>query len=273
MNVYGKSFEYNNISSEEYDVMLCSFESSTGTERNTGISYDILSGDITPHRAIPNFYFRKYNEPLSFTIELCKKTCNGSDRYFSTQEQKQIVKWLTGTKDFSKLKVVDFDSSDYHNNINYYCICTSYSESVINDKIICLYFEFKCNAPYAFYEENVIPFHSTNEQPALFLVENYSDEISDDYYPILELTAQSTGEVTIVNDIYPEDKMILSLKNGQDLVIDCFEADIVDNLGLFEYNTDTNLKWIRLSPGENHITITGDVTGNIKCQYPRKVGI
>ena len=67
--------------------------------------------------------------------------------------------------------------------------------------------------------------------------------------------------------------MELSVKNGQTLIIDNNACDITDNLGLFSYGTDTNLKWISLVSGNNVLTITGNATGEIKCRYPRKVGI
>ena len=39
MNVFGKYFEYDGVSSDIYNVILCSFEE-VGNTRETGINYD-----------------------------------------------------------------------------------------------------------------------------------------------------------------------------------------------------------------------------------------
>lgn len=245
-------------------------ESSDHT-RSSAISYNILSGDITPNRPLPNLYNKKYNGVLEFKIEICK-ACATSE-HFTAAEQQSIVRWLTSPYDYRKFKINDFKNRDYHKEIDYYCICTSYGETVINDSIIGMFFKFQCNAPYAFLEEEITEFTATSSAPATFTINNKSDELEEDYYPIVELTGTATGRVSIKNSIYPNETMDLSVLNGQTLYIDNGESDISDNLNQFEYSTGTNLVWLRLAPGNNIITVTGSCTGQVKCMYPRKVGI
>lgn len=267
-NVFGKSFEFDSISSDTYNVVLCSFDT-VDISKDTGINYDIQSGDITPNRPVANYYNKKYNKPLEFQVEICKPC--GSVNYFTTEEQKHIVRWITSPVDYRKFTILDNESDGYHDGIEYFAICTEYQEKVINDKIIGLYFSFQCNAPYGYYTEQITTFDtSVNTE---ITIDNYSDELEVDYYPIIELTAGQTGKVTIKNVAYPDNVMELSVKNGQTLIIDNNTCDITDNIGLFSYDTDTNLKWISLVPGNNTLTITGNATGEIRCRYPRKVGI
>lgn len=270
MNVFGKSFEFDGVSSETYNVILCSMES-PDHNRSSAISYNILSGDITPNRALPNLYNKKYNGVLEFKIEICK-ACVASEQ-FTTAEQQSIVRWITSPHDYRKFKINDFKDRDYHEEIDYYCICTNYGETVIDANIIGMFFEFQCNAPYAFLEEEVTEFTSTSSTSATFTINNKSDELEEDYYPIIELTGTATGSVSIKSSAYPNETMELSVLNGQTLYIDNEESDITDDMDQFEYSTDTNLVWLRLAPGNNTITVTGDCTGKVKCMYPRKVGI
>ena len=57
-NVFGKSFEFDSISSDTYNVVLCSFDT-VDISKDTGINYDIQSGDITPNRPVANYYNKK----------------------------------------------------------------------------------------------------------------------------------------------------------------------------------------------------------------------
>lgn len=270
MNVFGKSFEFNGILSDRYDVVLCSFNT-VDNNRSNGISYKISKGNITENRPSPNFYGKSYGNVLEFQIEICKNC--GTNDFFTTEEQKDIIRWITSPYDYRKFKIIDNNEDYYHSGIEYFCICTDYNETVINDHIGGMLFKFECNAPYGFYEEQITEFAATTSTPSSVIVNNLSDELEEDYYPIIELESQETGDVTIVNSIYPDEIMELKVLNGQTLVIDNMESDISDNINMFNYNTDTNLCWLRLAPGENIITITGNVTGYIKCLYPRKAGI
>ena len=265
-NVFGKSFEFDSISSDTYNVVLCSFDT-VDISKDTGINYDIQSGDITPNRPVANYYNKKYNKPMEFQVEICKPC--GSVNYFTTEEQRQIIRWITSPVDYRKFTVVS--NNGYHDGIEYFAICTEYQEKVVNDKIIGLYFSFQCNAPYGYYTEQITTFDTSANTE--ITIDNYSDELEIEYYPVIELTAGQTGTVTITNSAYPDKVMELSVKNGQTLIIDNNACDITDNIGLFSYDTDTNLKWISLVNGNNTLIITGTATGKIKCRYPRKVGI
>lgn len=265
MNVFGKSFEYNGKSSTDYNVQLCSFDSAD-TDRETAISFGLLTGDITPDRHIPNYYAKKYNDTLEFSISLLKG-CE-ENRPFTIQEQKEIVRWLTSPKDHKLFTVLDFDGEDYHADIEYYCLCTQYSEVVVNG-IAGLSFTFKCNAPFGFYPQQITTFSS----PTTVSIENYSDELYEDYYPVIELKSNATGEVTFVNSVYPDETLTLKCVAGQTLIVDNQLGNITDDFKLFDYSTDTNLIWLKLAPGDNNITITGDAEGKIRCRYIRKVGI
>lgn len=96
MDVFGKSFEFDGVSSEDYNIMLCTLDK-PDNNRTSAISYDILSGDIAPNRPIPNLYNKKYNKVLEFKITICKK-CMFKDR-FTTTEQQELIRWFTSPFD------------------------------------------------------------------------------------------------------------------------------------------------------------------------------
>lgn len=268
MNVFGKLFEFDGVSSDKYGVMLCSFETSNNT-KETAISYNLNIGDITPNRPVANYYNKQYKQPLEFKITL-SKICNENKR-FSIEEQRKIIRWITSPVNFRKFKICDYNGNMYHYAIEYYCICIDYQEVIINDNLVGMIFSFQCNAPYGFYKEDITKFISTTSTS--IIINNYSDEREMVYYPKIEVTGISTGDITICNNAIPDKIMELSLHNGQTLCIDNELCDITDNTNQFKYSTDTNLVWIGLLPGKNEITITGSAQGQFVCRYPRKVGI
>lgn len=269
MNVFGKYFEYDGVSSDVYDVILCSFEEVNNT-RETGINYELNIGDISPLRPIANFYSKRYSKPLEFKITLAKDGYNTND-FFTDKEQQKIIRWLTSSTDYRKFRIKDYDGSYYHDGIEYFCICIGYEETVINDSIAGMSFSFQCNAPYGFYQEDVTKFQVTDSKT--IVIDNYSDEREMAYYPYIEITGTKTGNVIFHNDRLPDNDMELHILNNQTLYIDNKLCDITDNMDMFDYSSDTNLKWLSLLPGKNQLTITGSVNGQVKCRYPRKVGI
>ena len=59
----------------------------------------------------------------------------------------------------------------------------------------------------------------------------------------------------------------------QKLIVDNKYGKITDELNQFDFSKDTNLVWLKLAPGLNKITVTGNAKGIVKCRYIRKVGI
>lgn len=269
MDVFAKQIEFDGVNlMDEYGVTLASFDT-PDSKRETGISYEINTSDITPYRPVANYYNKRYREPLKFNITFIKM-CRDTN-YFSMDEQRKIVRIITSPTDYRLLRILDYDDNSYHYGIEYDCICTDYQEVSINNQIVGLTFSFQCNAPYGYYNEVSTSFNTSSS--TTITIDNYSDEREALYYPKIELKSSGTGSVVIKNEQTPDNDMQLEMYNGQTLYIDCGACDITDNIDMFKYSTDTNLKWLSLLPGDNNITITGNVSGKITCRYPRKVGI
>lgn len=264
MNIYGNNFTYDNIPASQYNVMLCSFEPPQET-RETAIVRTPLRGETGPYRDVPNYYGVKYTDVLKFDAGLIK--CDGSP--FTDSERREIVAWLTGPMAPAWLIIDD----ENHRDIQYHALCVGYSEYWPDSRLRGLLFSFECDAPYGYSPEEMTEFQATPNAPAVFTIQNTSDERRLDTYPIVELKASATGIVTLKNSAYPEDIMELSLKKSQQLIIDNQMGLIEDQLDMFDYATDTNLKWLRLAFGENTLTVTGSAAGCIRCRYIRKVGI
>ena len=265
MSIYGKNFIYDGKNSSDYGVILCTFDT-VKTTKDTAITYKINRSDLTPYKSVVNTYSRSYEDVLKFDIGLCK--CNG--KKFTLAEREEIVSWITSPIYPTLFTVTDHIIDDpYHDDIEYYCNAVSYSEFSPLPSVYGLLFSMECNAPYGFTPERKTSF----SENSTFTVFNSSDEKYQNYYPIIEITASSTGKVTLVNNKFPDDIMELNMLKDQKLIIDNKYGKITDESNQFDFTKDTNLIWLKLEPGLNKITVTGNVKGVVKCRYIRKVGI
>ena len=267
MDVFGKYYTFNGISSSKYNVMLCSFESSY-LDRETGLNYETNRTDITVNKPTVQVYNKKYSDVLQFDITLIRN----NQEEFSAAERREIVSWMTSPDSPTLFTITDCedDGVKYHENIEYFCVCVGCSEKFVNG-VVGLVFSMECNAPYGFSPIETTNFISTTSTTVT--INNTSDELNQYYYPIITVRATGNGTVKFTNNQFPDESMEIQMVTGQSLTIDNMLGNIVDESDLFDYSTDTNLVWLKLKHGENKITITGNATGSIKCRYVRKVGI
>lgn len=244
--------------------VMCSFESSD-TTRETGIKLITNKSTLTPFRNKVNLYSVQYEDVLKFSISLIK--CNGEK--ISDYEYMELVDWLTSPVTYCPLTVIDFPDVSYHSEVIYYVVCTGYDEFVVDD-VYGLTFNFECDSPYGYSPMQTYNF--TGGTPVK--INNLSEELHKDIYPVVTLTCKSTETVSIKNDQYPDEVMELKVLKGQTLTIDNESGMFTDSFKIFTFDElDFNLTWLHLAPGINNITVSGNVTGTIEFQCVRKRGI
>ena len=263
MYLHAKSFNYNKQELPSGYVLATS--SSPDLDKDTTIKRTANYGDLTPYRSKPHYYASAYDSVLKFNIFLLR--CDGKP--MTRQEQINLVRWLDTPDEHCLLTVTDFADSDYHKDLEYFVVPTGYSEYGLANHIYGLDFSFECNAPYPFTKEYIYPIDTTKT----LIIDNISDKLSTDVYPIITLKANKTETIKITNMNYADEEMELQVIEGQTLTIDNEYGCITDDKEQFSYSTDTNLEWLHLAPGKNSISFTGDFTGTVKCRYARKVGI
>lgn len=263
MNLMAESFTFNGVSLPK-GYVLCAFES-VDTIHETSIKLNTNKSKITPFRPQASLYNVQYKDVIAFSVSLMK--CNSEK--ISDNEYISLTEWLLSPVTYCSFTVIDYPEITYHQNVIYNAICVGYDEFVVNGNVYGLTFSFECDSPYGYSPEQSYDF--TGNTP--FMINNKTEELSEDIYPEIELHCNSTEGVAIKNNSYPEEMMTLKVLEGQTLTIDNKHGLIKDNLDMFNFGTDTNLMWIHLAPGINSITVFGDVTGTIKYRYVRKRGI
>ena len=111
MAFYGSSFIYDGISSEQYGLVLASFDGNKQSEGNIG-------GELTIHedrinrRSTGLHYGTTANTPLSFPVVF---TVCEDNKYLDRFDVAAVAGWLTGHQQYKTLTICqpDFDGIFY----------------------------------------------------------------------------------------------------------------------------------------------------------------
>ena len=276
-NVHGKNFTYNGKSSEDYKLMIASFEQDE--EIQMGLSRDILSGEMNMYRTSPNHMGTKYNSVLSFTITIIKDPCdNTTTGYFTEDEVDDVNAWLTSANYPLLFHMYDYDP-DVYKKYDYFGIFTESEAQVVNGKVVGIKYTFTTNSPYAFTELITKKFYCVGETTLTINISN--SEREGWIYPVIKLEPTNTSELSRVDigikSITDNNREMTVNVLKEPFVIDCQKSKIYDSLGLLSFDdlgiSDIDyIYWLKLYHGENNLVVTGDTAITFEYREPRKVG-
>jgi len=276
MTKFGKYFKYDGKTTEDFGLIIGSFENKTETE--IGLERSVDRGESNTYRTRANHFGTYYDDVLTFEITLIKDPCkfSGEDLYFTRSETRKINRWLT-----SSHYPILFHMTDYDNHIiadeqvDYFGIFNSVeAHKAVN--IAGLTFTFTCDSPFAYssVKEEVI----TSETSVNSIIYNDSDEAHDYVYPLLKITPNIDGIITIKNETDSNGTMDINCLIGNVVYIDAQKLKVTDLAGgliSFEklgINDVDNIYWMRFCSGENKIKIIGNATVRFTWREARKVG-
>lgn len=134
MAQYGKSFVYNGVSSEAYNLMCGGFKVVDTTLNN---ARTIEKGSMNKYRHIINTWGVNYDNVLSFSIVLMKDPCkytSQKDLRFSREDIRQISAWLCSPISPRLFHMYDYeDATNIELNWTYDEETHIYSSSLIGD--------------------------------------------------------------------------------------------------------------------------------------------
>ena len=270
MAKYGSKFEFDGKSSEDYGIVLASTGVSNSCEM--GLDRTIIRGEMNKYRSQANHLGAKYSDVLSFDFTVIKNPCNKNpnDLLFTRSEIRNINAWLTGPE---IPKILHFYDSDEY--VDYFAIISNVTDNAIGDKIYSLTFSVMCDSPFGYSELITKTISSTSSTTST--ITNLSDDISNCVYPIITITPNVTGTVTIKNTTDEEQSISISVKKGLEITVNCKLQTFYDSIGLLDLadiglSDEFDIYIPRLLCGDNSITITGNCSATFKYRYPKKVG-
>lgn len=212
--MYCTHFTYNGNSTQDHGVIICSFNGGDGEPVSGGkLQMTTVKAPLSNQWMKTN---ATYNEPLTFSFEICKNPCYkthwGNDFAFSPSEQVEMKRWLE-RKEFHYLI---FDDGDMENI--YFNSQIKLTEQKNGGQITGYQLEVLCDAPWGWSEERVANLYSEKDENGneIGIVEIFdsSDEIGS-VVPTVELTAISNGMIELYNDNTSDTTIIENCKAGE----------------------------------------------------------
>ncbi len=272
----GYDFKYNNKCLRDFGFIMAKPDE----EDNFGLSKSIVKGTTNPHRSIALHMGSYYEDVLTLNFFLIKDVVNDKDDFkISFDELRNLQTWLTSPKLPQSLYIETYDNKciEY---VGLFSDITAVEYNELNG----LKATFTCDSPYAF-EKLII----TGKNGNVRRISCNTDELDEYIYPIISIKPNSVGTFSIYNKQTDDTLQITTTEEYDEIIIDeRFQRILGDGSPLSfadvgwsvdtvidYYSTASNaftIPWLRIQPGVNLLTFTGDAKFNVTCKVPMKLG-
>lgn len=258
------NFTFNKVNNENYGVICTSLSMKSGVETVSDGSVTELNTAKSPLNNKWYVYDTEYSEPIQFKIQLI----NNDFSDMTVDKRRAITKWLCLRNEYSWLSI---DKEGYE-GINYNVIISN-PNVIMYGRAIGMEFTVTCDSSFGYSDIIRKSFNITNANQTINIVSN-SDEM-DYIYPKMQITMNSTGNFSIVNN--HDNLYKLSLENLTiNEVITLDNENCIINTSLPSHMNlmiDFNKHWLRLVNGENELMINGNCQIELEYREIRKVGV
>lgn len=260
-------FVFDGKSSDMFGFLCVSFNENNLDDYSAGSQTEFVTEgnyDGSKWYSISN----KYNEPLSYTIQIVKNPCVGE--FLTKDETRAILKWLVSPTDYKPFKI----NHEFFYGENFRVKFTNPKYKVVGNLVRGLELTLNFDRPFSLSDDVTSKWSINNFGTAILY--NNSDELDKSLYPKnVTIKVTNNGNIALHNE---RENVHISteFKNcivGEIIKMNCEERIIQSS------NTSTpvmerfNKNWIRLSEGENKITITGNCEITFIYNEIRRVGV
>ena len=243
-----KNFIFNNIPNTDMNVILVTFDEEQLNTIDVSYSREISSEEYNSSNPM---YVINEVEPEEIVISLMY--VDSSDRPMQWDDEKimEIKKWLI-TDNF--VPFIEQDS-DY----TLYLMCSRIEKRMVLPSMMgVLECTFKPLTSYKYLEYST----STRVSGGIKTL-GVENPTAETYKPIIKITNfGSTGTVNRINSFE-----ITGLEYKEVVIVDNLICTAINEKGLNRFPT-CNRAWVTLEPGYNVLSINGNCTVEILCQFP-----
>lgn len=258
-------FSFNGISSEEFNLIMCSLDSEDNQDMNNAGSKIEFSKTSTP---INKKWYKtgnaNYQEPLSFIISVCKSNFEPFDTY----EQSAISRWLIKQDTYKELNIIQSDYDD----ITYMAMVNNIEYQGFGNVLFML-ISFVCDSSFGY---GHIFTKRIDKTENTFQIIDMSDEIGY-IYPNIKIRILSDCDFKLYNEIENREFYIKNCKKDELITIDGNILQIHSSNPNHDIYNDSNYIFPRIvnkhNCRKNNFTITGESEIEISYRPIKKVGV
>lgn len=261
----GKSFLFDDIPSENYDLRILNFE--TGGLKDGPAGSDLTIHQKWPYRkSKPYYYGRSQNIPLEFDFTV------GSESAISGDMRNIIEDWLLGQSGYSPLQIIQDDLDGIIFNV----IFTKASTKYVGNLNYALTLHAQCDAPWGFAYPQTLTKTYSGSAIVNETFDFYNESADADYlYPEITFFTSDIGtsfSLTNLTDDTTRAFSFTDISAGELMTVDCDRQIISSSTGLLRM-PNFSRKFFRLLPKNNSLTMVGGITSfTMTYQFAKKVG-
>ena len=264
----GCYFTFDGKSCRDFGLMLYSFGNFTQDDVITMTSTGTAMTDFTSNRPSAFFYGVKQNKPLTFTLVFGVDPDQIEEHQPLYRPQvAAIADWLTGHQTMKWLHIIQSGMVFYR----YKCYISDLRLITDSGDPWAFSCSVTCDSPYAYLREEIDP-HEV--RGTLDVEMNSLSSYKGYYYPRLEITTTSQGDVKIVNVSDDNQTFLLTgIPSGTTIHVDGENQILTDVTGgLNLYDKFPNFTFLGVKPGYNLLRLTGNFDIRIISSFPVNIG-
>lgn len=262
MSFWGRSFVFNGVPSETYNVYISSPDGGD-VEIDASNTVEVLRQSIY-RRVRPYLFGVAQNEILTFPVSV------NAPNELTAVDSRLIQRWLFGHNNYKNLQIVQPDLQD----VVMYAMMNNPKLKRNGNYIVGFTFDCECDSPFGWtFPVTKTYTYTSNPNGAPIVFNNQSD---DNYYnyPIMEFTMDVFGgDLTIVNT--SDNSRVfqfIGLAAGETVTVNNSLEILSSSTGLLRLST-FNKKFFRFVPGVNVLNVTGDISSlKFTYEFARKLG-
>jgi len=246
-------FIYGERTLSSFGFTICQFDGSKGFDtisNGAEITFNTISSLNGQKYELTS---TQYEDCLEATIQICKYHCNSDVEEISSDEFRELTKWLNRRK-FLKFKLLDEDHIDI-----FYEAAFNISRIEIDSRLYGLELNMVTNHPFALKESKTIVIKNT--------IQNGKHSINDEsyeeghIYPYTEITINESGNLNIHNAIEDRDTYIANCVAGEVIIMDY--PIIQSSVSSHSIQNDFNWNFFRVA--NTYENSRNDLTVSIPC--------
>jgi phage-related protein len=264
MAFYAKSFVFDNVPSEVYDMRIFNF--GTGGIENSpgGTGIEIINKSI--YRKPKPYFFGVSQRPvLEFPLTF------GSYSVLCGRDRSDIQRWLFGNSSYKRLSIAQDDISEVHYNV----LLTNPQPAYIGNLNYAFTCTASCDSPWGWESLRTLTQTYTGGGITNTTFNIYNQSDNNDYtYPSVTFITNGIGTyLTLINNTDNSRSFQFSdISALETITVDNDRQIVTSSTGLLRLQK-FNLKWFRLLPGNNSISVQGGISSlSISYNPARKIG-
>lgn len=251
-------FEYDGQNLSDYGFIICEPDGTNGFDTISAGS-QITFNKVSRNRGkIHTLSGTSYDECITSTFKICKDPCVYDDIRISSDESRDIMRWLNRSK-FYKFCFIPEDSWE---ETCFFNASFNVNKVVIAKELYAFELNMETDKPFG-YAEEVSQSWTVTDADATCTLYDASDDVGY-VYPSVVITCNESGDLSISNDLEDCTVIIKNCTVGEVITIDGDTRIVTSSLSGHKIYNDFNFEFLRI--GNTFDCTENNLTVSIPCE-------